>query len=595
MNPEVRKILDGLSPSEQKLLQTRLNRVLIRRKAIATFPTPAHLAQRVRPDEYQTAMLDKLDEVVIHSWERLWTRWVINTPPQEGKTSRLSQIAPVWLLLQDPTLRIGIASYEQGIAAQSTLAARQIIEVHGSGYKGQKRDPDHEDILGLTLDPDRAMATNWALTDIPGRQRAGGMLAAGIGSALTGRPLDVLIIDDPLKDAAQADSHIYRQRVKDWYQAVATTRLSGRSIIIVIQTRWHEDDLSGWLLAEDATRVTRQWKQINIPAQAGPEDPLGRAPGDWLVSARGRSAEEWENKRINAGTRWWHALYQGEPSAPEGGTFKRAWFDHSRVAAAPPLRRVLTFVDPADNTGSGDEAGIITAGAGHDGDFYVLEDNSGHYTVAQWIRQAIFAMVRHGSSALAYEQSLSGLRRAIKQEWKTILLQAQELHRQQELWSRFGEDWPTEHNEVAVFEAIKVLSTSLDTDLETFELEHALEQLWPHVPQLLEFPVTGPPVDRVRPMKSKQLRAEFISPLYESGRVHHVGHMPRLEQQMATWMPSQDSPDRMDADVHVLTELSKSSGGTHDRPRSGPHGRNTIDTQVARSAQRGGMAIRTRP
>lgn len=861
MNPEVQAILDGLSPTERKLLETRLDRVLRRRAAMARFPTPAHLAQYVRPDEVQTPMLDLLDDVIAQAWGGIHRKFLINTPPQEGKTSRLSQIAPVWLLLHDPSLRIGIASYEQGIAGQSTLIARQIIEQHGSGLKGQRRDPEHEDVLGLTLDPDRAQGTNWALTDIPGRGRAGGMLAAGIGSALTGRPLDVLIVDDPLKDAAQADSPVYRQRVRDWYQAVATTRLSGAAIVIVIQcltgdtpvlmadgterplrgirpgdqvatyengtlttatvrraanrgpdrtlrvrmtsgvevrgnarhpflvrdeegheawrrlgdlqpgdaivratrpeeaspessagadsprsaranacpataatdgqpatdllqpipphaepptsstgtgspsssttppwnpravgapsansslaksrvpatgasscastmttaqgpsggcsattatssshevtaprystalpptcglttdrvlevvpsldedvydleiertenfiaaglcvhnTRWHEDDLTGWLLREDEHLATPYYRHINVPAQAEDNDPLGRKPGDWLLSARGRSVQEWEDKRRAVGTRWWFALYQGHPTAPEGGIFKRAWFDHARVAVAPELRYVLTFVDPADNTGGGDEAGIMTGGIGVDNHFYLLADDSGHYTVAQWVRQAVFAMCRWGSHRIGYEKSLSGLRRSIAAEWKQILLQARCLSRHH-AWQG-AEPWPVKPNLDAVLAANVELGNELDTDVDLLLREQLLLDLWPYVPAILDMPVSGPPVRMANPKReSKTRRAEFISPLFENGQAHPVGHFPTLEHQMCTWLTSQDSPDRMDACVWLMRELSIGGGARMDRPRPGPAGRNTIDTAVARSARNAGMAIRTRP
>jgi hypothetical protein len=585
----VQQVVGDLSATERKLFQTRLDRVLRRREAIARFPMPGHLAQFLRRDSVQTPLLDKLDEVITQAWHGVQRRWIISTPPQEGKTTRISQDGSLWLLLRDPSLRIAVASYEQGIASQPTLAVRQFIELHGAGYKGERKDLDRVDVLGLTLDPDRAQQTNWALTDIPGRKGAGGMLAVGVGSAFTGRPVDVLIVDDPLKDAKQADSPVYRQAAKDWFQAVASARLSGRAIVIVIQTRWHEDDLSGWLIKEDDARVTPIYARLNIPAQAGQNDPLGREPGEWLVSARGRTREEWEAKPDQIGVRWWNALYQGVPSAPEGGSFKRQWFERNRVSAAPEMASVLTMVDPADNTGAGDEAGIITGGIGADGDYYVLADDSGHYTVGEWIRRAIFAMAKWGGSALAYEKSLSGLRRSIRTEWKLIRRQARILDECYRSITR--QPWPVAPDKMAAEHALAQLVVPEDSLQDRWAIDDQLRMMWPNVPILLSWPAAGPPTRQVNPIVNKRLRAEFIAPMYSSGAVHHVGHFMELEHQMATWLPSQDSPDRMDADVHLITELSRAGTGSLQAPKATRE--RQIQTKVSSTVH--GMNIRTRP
>lgn len=104
-------------------------------------------------------------------------------------------------------------------------------------------------------------------------------------------------------------------------------------------TRWHEDDLAGRLLAaEDGHR----WREINIPAQAdydpakGESDPLGRTPGEYLTSARGRTVEEWEQIKVEKGSRTWNALYQGRPSPGEGSVFKRGWWQWYDTPRAVP-------------------------------------------------------------------------------------------------------------------------------------------------------------------------------------------------------------------------------------------------------------------
>lgn len=829
---EIEQALAKLTPDERLLVERKIQRIRIHRSAVKRFPTPAHLGQFFRPGWVQTPMLDAIDRAIMRAESRTAPRQIVNTPPQEGKSSRL-QDGCAWMLLRNPTLRIVFASYEQGIAARSGLEIRQQIEQHGSGYRGQTRDPDRVDSLGLMLDPDRGLQTNWSLADVPGakNKRPGGVLSVGIGSSFTGRPADVLIIDDPFKDPKQADSPHYRQTVRDWYRAVANARLDPRGIIIVVQcmtgdtpvlmadgrqkplrdvrpgdevatyengsvttstvrnwanqgpdaissirmrsgrvvranarhpfltvengehvwrrtdelrpgsviqtvtggsgevspapktgatrrpnarggacptttstvgppesdrrrsiqragvppisstgtallskttrrslrsrtvdvpsvasalpvetlartgmascaltmtttlaesegssvttatsrsdtasqrpgcaplpttyrpeldevlsvspcgvedvfdlqiertenfianglvshnTRWHEDDLTGWLLAEDAVRDEPRWEQLNVPAQAETNDPLGRVPGEYLESARaGRDADAWKQIKIDVGTRWWNALYQGRPSAPEGGIFKRKWFDDNRVDGTPEITWGITFIDPADNEGSGDEAGIISAGLGVDGDIYVLADDSGHYTVAQWVRAALYAMIRNNTAQLCYEQSLSGLKRHIDHEWKMVYTQARALSETHRKWSSFAnqeQGWPGDPNPLAIEHVTKQLAGALDTRDERRLLEKQLIDLWPHVQSVLSMPSTGPSVKAIPARGSKTVRATMVSPMYERGRVHHVGHFPDAENQMATWIETQDSPDRMDALVHALTELSKTGG-----------------------------------
>lgn len=235
-------------------------------------------------------------------------------PPQEGKSIRVSKVFPLWLLIRNPDARIAIASYEAGIARRWGRYIRNAVREH----------PE----LGLAIREDTAAAHEWQLDG-----HEGGVYTVGIGGALTGRPVDgVLIIDDPLKGRAEADSETYRNLCIDWWQETASTRLAPGTPVVGIMTRWHEDDLCGHLTSTDP-----RWKLINIPAQAEANDPLGRQPGEWLVSARGRTDEEWEQIRVQVGSRGFNALYQGRPAPAEGGIFKRGWWGEYPFA---PMTRI---------------------------------------------------------------------------------------------------------------------------------------------------------------------------------------------------------------------------------------------------------------
>lgn len=559
LSAEIQALLEPLSPAERHLAEIRIQRIVRRKRALRRFPTPGHLAKYLQPDTVQTPLMAALDRVMLEVDSGLQRRWLISCPPQEGKTNRVPFVGALWLLIRDPSRRIALASYEQQLAARSGLAVRQAIETHGGGYKGD-RNANQDDELGLLLDPDNAKQANWSLADVPGR-RNGGIVSVGVGSAFTGRAVDVLIVDDPVKDAKAADSAEQRKISHDWFQAVAETRLAGNAIVIVIQTRWHGDDLMGWLMRRDEAEETPQWARLFAPAIAGQDDPLGRERGEFLRSARGRTEEDWKRIRKNVGERWWAALYMCDPHPAEGGIFKIDWIENHRVKAAPELVRTEVFVDPADNEGTGDEAGVIVAGEGVDQRYYILDDVSEAMTVNRWFRVAFLAALRWGASMIRYEQSLSQLDKRARQAWRDLRRQAVRLD---DLWQRHalpGKPWPTKPHGKAIGQAVIELARDDATPAERTTLEAELMELWPWVPAALALPETGVPVARFPAEGSKTFRAKMAAPLYEGGHVSHVGHFPELESQQVSWMEGQDSPDRMDALVHAVTELSRSGGG----------------------------------
>jgi predicted phage terminase large subunit-like protein len=259
------------------------------------FATPGELAKYLKPKTVQTPALDLIDEALTNLGPD--DRLIITMPPQEGKTERVSRDFPLWTLLDDPDCRIFMASYGSSLSVRNGKAIRRAIEGH----------PD----LGLRLAPDAGAANEW---EIDGRE--GGVYSVGIGGAGSGKPADLIIIDDPIRNRKEADSETYRQTNWDWWTDVAAARSASR--VVLVLTRWHDDDLAGRLLAEpDST-----WKVLNIPAQAdhdpskGETDILGREPGEFMKSAR--SNRNWPQRKREAGKRGWQALYQGNPS-PSGG------------------------------------------------------------------------------------------------------------------------------------------------------------------------------------------------------------------------------------------------------------------------------------
>lgn len=277
----------------------------------ARWDSPGALARALDPTTRQTAALDLIDAALIDVADGRCERLIVSMPPQEGKSQRTSRRFPTWLLTRDPELRIAVASYEHGVARRWGRAIRDDINAHSTE-------------LGLAVSPLSSAAHEWQLAG-----HRGGVYCVGIGGALTGRPVDVLIVDDPIKDREQADSLTYRDRAWDWWTDVALTRLAPGAPVVVILTRWHEDDLAGRLLAAEDGHL---WRVINIPAEAdhdpntGQVDPLGREPGEFMESARGRTREDWQAKKVAVGSRTWASLYQGRPSPEAGDIFERTWW-----------------------------------------------------------------------------------------------------------------------------------------------------------------------------------------------------------------------------------------------------------------------------
>lgn len=278
--------------------------------------TPGDMALALDRGTRQTPALRLIDQRLAAVARGDVERQQISMPPQEGKSQRTSIWFPLWLLHRNPNLRIAIVSNGFDLAQTFGEAIRDKLANH----------PE----LGLTLSRSTAKKHEFKLLGYDG-----GVVCVGIEGSLTGKPVDVLIIDDPYKDEKQADSKAWRQTVRNFWQAVALTRLAPGAPVVIVQTRWRRDDLSGWLQAE----YCDEWEVLNISAQAidtsklpeddpdhGKPDPLGREPGEFMESARGRTVRDWLKKIREVGSRVWTAMYQGKPSPVEGGILKRDWW-----------------------------------------------------------------------------------------------------------------------------------------------------------------------------------------------------------------------------------------------------------------------------
>lgn len=408
-------------PETRQAMAEYLRTSRAREQIKAKYRNAAELAQAVDPGYHITPALRMVADAIETVLSKPRRNLLVTTPPQEGKSSLCAVYTPLRALQLNPNRRIILATYGDSLAEDHSRACRDIITRHGAGVVDAMTGVTVEDKLGLELSPTSSKVHSWRIAGA-----RGGMIAVGLGSSITGRAADLFIIDDPYKNMQEADSATHRRRVDEWFASVAQTRLSPEASMVLIQTRWHPEDLAGQIIAgeQQVEPRYRTWRHINVPAisEAGIYDSLGRNDDEVMVSARGRTRDEFEQTRRKVGERVWYALYQGSPRNPAGGLFMRAWFDNTRLPVAPD-KTVATVIgiDPADS-GEGDETGIVAATLAEDGTVILTEDWSGQMTADEWARRAVMLALNTGAREIAMEAYASATTyvSVIKRAWKDI-------------------------------------------------------------------------------------------------------------------------------------------------------------------------------
>lgn len=452
--------------------------------------TPGAMAQALDRSIVQTPALDVIDANLVQVATGECERKKFSMPPQEGKSQRISIWFVVWMLTRNPNLRVAIVSNGHDLASTFGEAIREIIRTNPQ--------------LGLTLSRSTQAKHEFKLVGY-----RGGVLCVGIGGNLIGRPVDLLIIDDPYKDDQQADSKAWRQVVRNYWQSVALQRLAPGAPVVIVQTRWRQDDLSGWLGAEFGS----EWSTVNIPAQAidtsklpeddpdyGQPDPLGREPGEFMISARGRTDAQWVQKQREVGSRAWTAMYQGQPSPVEGGILKRDWWQ--RYDTLPWVQRA----DGARLVPGAEE--IIQSW-----DLAFKDTQASDYVVGQvWWRR--------GVDCYLLEQ--------VRGQWDFV----ETCNQIQDLTAR----WPQA--------TLKIIEDKANGPAVMASLKSKVPGIVPEEPQ-----------------GSKEARASAVSPLIEAGNVH----LPASHLEGAAWVgglieecagfPNATNDDQVDALTQALNRL----------------------------------------
>jgi predicted phage terminase large subunit-like protein len=231
-------------------------------------------------------------------------RLMLFLPPRHGKSTLASVAFPAWHLGGNPEHEFISCSYSGSLAMGFSRKVRQVL-----------REPSYKTIFKTRLDPDSQSAEAWLTT------AGGGFVAAGVGGGITGKGAHVLVIDDPIKNREDAESQNNRDATWDWYTSTAYTRLAPGGGVLVILTRWHDDDLAGRLLKASA-QGGDEWEVVRYPAIAE-EDEEFRKSGDALHPER-YNVEALRRIEKAVGPRDWSALYQQNPVADDGQYFTRS-------------------------------------------------------------------------------------------------------------------------------------------------------------------------------------------------------------------------------------------------------------------------------
>ena len=235
-------------------------------------------------------------------------RIIVEIPPRHGKSEFISKWVPTWFLGNWPDKRVVLCTYEANFAASWGRIVRNNLVTHG--------EP-----LGVSLANDSLAAAYWKTS------QDGGMITAGVGGPITGKGGDLLLIDDPHKNWKEAMSITTCKGIQDWYDSTFYTRCEPGATMIILHTRWTENDLIGYCLTE---HPEENWIVVRFPAIAEEADILGRMVGQAFCPSRYDETALAKIKKV-LGTQKWAGLYQQRPAALEGDVWKRKDWKYYKI------------------------------------------------------------------------------------------------------------------------------------------------------------------------------------------------------------------------------------------------------------------------
>lgn len=323
-------------------------------------------------------LMEKLQETM----ETPYGRLMVFMPPGGAKSTYCDVVAPVWYMGKYPGSRIILTSYGTDLAKKHGTKARAIV-----------KQQQFQATFGASLSKETGAREMWAISkpkpdggEILSEYMSGGML-----SGITGNRANGVIIDDPIKGRAEAESLTIRERTRDAYQDDLKTRFLPEAWMVIVQTRWHDEDLAGGILPEDydgesgfiKCRDGMTWYVLNLVAKIETkkqrmDDPLGREMGEylwpeWFDKRHWEQYEPIKSDPDSPNRRTWAALFQQRPRPDEGNQFERSWVNWYDLGEHPKYLNVYTSSDYSVSDGSGDFTEHGVGGLDERGDLWLLD------------------------------------------------------------------------------------------------------------------------------------------------------------------------------------------------------------------------------
>lgn len=308
-----------------------------------------------RPADHHRWIADALEKVERGEIKRL----MLFMPPRHGKSELASRRFPAWYLGRNPDKQLITATYSTEFAEDFGRDVREIV-----------RDDGYAKVFNTSLAPDSTSRGRW-------RTDSGGVyFAVGVGGPITGRGAHLALIDDPVKNRQDAESETLRESTWHWYTSTLRTRMMPGGAIVLICTRWHEDDLAGRLLAAQ-DQGGEKWHVISLQALRDEDGEEKALWPEWYP------VQALNDIKGAIGPRDWLSLYQQTPTGDEGTFFKREWFNP--YTERPEQLTVYMSGDFAVTEDGGDYTELMVWGVSADGRIYMLDAWSGQTSSEVWV------------------------------------------------------------------------------------------------------------------------------------------------------------------------------------------------------------------
>lgn len=364
--------------------QEMARRVLARRSLLAFIVRfePQYMAGWVHK-----LICEKLEKFYRDVQAGLSPRLMLFMPPRGGKSMIASHYFPAWVMGQDPKMEFISTSYSSQLAEGFSRKARGLL-----------REPTYKTVFPKTkLDESTQSVGHWMTT------AKGGYVAAGVGGGITGKGCNFLIIDDPTRNADDASSFTNREMQKGWYESTAYTRLAPGGGVLIIMTRWHLDDLAGWLEEKSDVGKGDKFEVIRFPAIAI-EDEEYRKKGQALHPDR-YDEEAFSRIKRAVGPRTWAALYQQNPAPDDGIYFKKNSFHFYEKL---PNKEQLRFYSSWDLAIGEKEINDYTVGiiwaVDPEENVYIVNFHRGHFGADEIIERIITSAVDNSCDVVTIEK-----------------------------------------------------------------------------------------------------------------------------------------------------------------------------------------------